>query len=156
MSTEVKNGQCVDIRDAEVADLESVLALLGQAQLPTAGVPEALPHFLLAEDRGRLVGVVGLELYGEAALLRSAAVEQSWQGSGVGRALIDRALDVARELGVADVFLLTTTAEKYFPRFGFACVGRESVSESVKASAEFQGACPGSAVVMRAKLEPAQ
>lgn len=47
---------------------------------------------MIAEDGGRIVGAVGLELYGTSALLRSAAVEESWQGCGVGRSLIDRAL----------------------------------------------------------------
>ena len=75
-----------------------------------------------------------------------------WRGSGVGRTLIERALSVTRERGIKDVFLLTTTAEHYFPRFGFACVGRDSVGAALQASPEFQGACPASAVVMRKSL----
>jgi amino-acid N-acetyltransferase len=106
----------------------------------------------MAESDGKLVGVVGLELYGESALLRSAAVEESWRGSGVGRVLVERALDVARERGIEDVFLLTTTAENYFPRFGFSCVSRDSVTPGVKSSLEFREACPASATVMRKSL----
>jgi amino-acid N-acetyltransferase len=129
-----------------------VLALLGQAHLPTAGVAEAPAHFIVAESEGKLVGVVGLELYAESALLRSAAVEESWRGSGVGKVLVERALDAARQRGIEDVFLLTTTAEHYFPRFGFACVSRDSVSPGVQSSLEFQKACPASATVMRKSL----
>jgi amino-acid N-acetyltransferase len=118
--------------------------------LPTEGVnAQALSHFVIAEDHGMPVGVVGLEVYRDSALLRSAAVEEKWRGSGVGRVLIDRALALTRELGIQDVFLLTTTAEDYFPRFGFACVSRDSVPPTVQASAEFQGACPSTAVIMR-------
>jgi amino-acid N-acetyltransferase len=152
MTTEVKNGQCVDLRTAEAEDLPVVLSLLGRADLPTAGVADALSHFIVAESEGRLVGVVGLELYGGSALLRSAAVEESWRGSGVGRALVDRALDLARQHRIADVYLLTTTAEHYFPRFGFACVSRDAGAEGVHTSIEFQTACPASAVVMRKTL----
>ena len=50
--------------------------------------------------------------------------------------------------GVQEVFLLTTTAEHYFPRFGFACIRREEVAGSA-GRVEFQGACPASAAVMR-------
>lgn len=149
MANQIKNGQCVTLRTAQARDLPAVLGLLEHAHLPSAGVPEALPHFVVAENRGQLVGVAGLELYGESALLRSVAVEESWRGTGVGQTLIERALSLTRERGIRDVFLLTTTAEHYFPRFGFACVSRDSVSEAVQASAEFKGACPASAVVMR-------
>jgi amino-acid N-acetyltransferase len=152
VTTEIKNGHCVELRTASAADLPAVLALLGRAKLPTAGVADLPSQFIVAESEGRLVGVVGLELYGESALLRSAAVEEDWRCSGVGRVLVERALDVARAQGVDDVFLLTTTAEQYFPRFGFACVSRDSVAKGVQASIEFQEACPASATVMRKSL----
>ena len=155
MSIETTKAGCVELRTARESDLAAVLALLGQARLPTAGVAEAPSHYVLAESDGKLVGVVGLELYGESALLRSAAVEEGWRGSGVGRVLVERALDMARERGIEDVFLLTTTAEHYFPRFGFSCVSRDSVAEGVKGSVEFQEACPASATVMRKRLKEA-
>ncbi len=153
MATEIKKERCVKLRAATPADLPAVLGLLTQAGLPTEGVDtEALRDFVIAEDGDTAVGVVGLEVYRESALLRSAAVEESWRGSGVGRALIDRALALSKERGIRDVFLLTTTAEHYFPPFGFACIGRESVPEAVRASAEFRGACPSTAVVMRKSM----
>jgi amino-acid N-acetyltransferase len=152
MSTQIRGEQCVTLRSAEAMDLHEVLELLGRSGLPSAGVGDALPHFVIAENEGQLVGVVGLELYGSSALLRSAAVEESWRGTGIGRTLVERALDLAREQGIEDVFLLTTTAEHYFPRFGFACVSRDSVADAVKASVEFKEACPASATVMRKTL----
>src|SRR3954471_18906664 len=99
MLSEIKNGGCVEIRTARSEDLAGVLALLGRAELPTAGVADAFSHFIVAESEARLVGVVGLELYDRSALLRSAAVEESWRGSGVGRALVEQALDLARRRG---------------------------------------------------------
>jgi amino-acid N-acetyltransferase len=144
------SDSCVQLRQAELGDLPAVLALLGNTKLPTQGVePRALRDFIVAEREGKLVGVVGLEIYRHSALLRSAAVDPSWQGTGVGRALVERALDLSRERGIHDVYLLTTTAEHYFPRFGFCCVNRDSVPEAVQASVEFREACPASAVVMR-------
>ena len=145
-----RKDRCVTLRPARADDLSAVLALLQRANLPTEGVgAEVMPNFVIAEHEGTPVGVVGLEQYRESALLRSAAVDQDWRGSGVGRALVDRALDLTRQRGIRDVFLLTTTAENYFPRFGFACIDRDSVPRSVQASAKFQGACPSTATVMR-------
>jgi amino-acid N-acetyltransferase len=153
MTAKVRQERCVALRSATAADLPDVLALLERAGLPTEGVdPDALTNFVIAEHEGRPVGVVGVEVYRESALLRSAAVEEGWRGSGVGGALVDRALALTRERGIRDVFLLTTTAEDYFPRFGFACIARESVPQAVQASAEFQGACPSTAVAMRKRM----
>ena len=152
MATEVRNCDCVELRTATPADLPKVLDLLNSARLPTAGVAEAFPHLVVAESEGLLVGVAGLEVYGASALLRSVVVEESWRGSGVGRRLIENALDEAKRRGLDDVFLLTTTAEHYFPRFGFACASRDSVAADVQTSVEFQGACPSTAVLMRKSL----
>jgi amino-acid N-acetyltransferase len=153
MEAELKNGHCVELRTASSADLEAVFGLLDRSGLPTAGVADNFSQFLVAEADGRLVGVVGLELYGHSALLRSAAVEESWRGSGVGRVLVERALDLARERDIDDVYLLTTTAEHYFPKFGFVCVRRDEVAEGVQSSVEFQTACPASATAMRKHVQ---
>jgi amino-acid N-acetyltransferase len=140
------------IRPAELSDLDPVLELLRAAALPAAGVSESLSHFLVAEDGGRMVGVAGLELYGSSAILRSVAVVPAWRGSGLARQLIDRLLTTAQDRGIDDIYLLTTTAEHYFPRYGFACIARDDVPAAVRESIEFREACPASAVVMRKSL----
>jgi amino-acid N-acetyltransferase len=150
--TETSSGHCVEVRAAEAVDLPEVLAMLKRAELPTEGVADSFQHFIVARSEGKLVGAVGLELYSGSALLRSAAVEPDWRGSGVGRVLVERALDLARQRGVEDIYLLTTTAEHYFPRFGFACISRDSVRPEVQSSTEFQSACPASATAMRKTL----
>jgi len=153
MEAELKNGHCVELRTASSAELDAVVDLLERSGLPTAGVADNFAQFLVAEADGRLVGVVGLELYDRSALLRSAAVEESWRGSGVGRVLVERALDLARERGIEDVYLLTTTAEHYFPKFGFVCVRRDEVAQDVRSSVEFQTSCPASATAMRKHVQ---
>jgi amino-acid N-acetyltransferase len=141
--------RCVTIRRAGEADHEAVATLLRDLELPTDGVADWLDKFWVAEHEGRVVGVAGMERYGDGGLLRSVAVAREWQGSGIGRTLVDRVLEDGRAAGVREAYLLTTTAEHYFPRLGFACVGREDVPAAVRASLEFKGACPASAVVMR-------
>ena len=141
--------RCVTLRRAGHADQEAVAALLRDLELPTAGVADWLDRFWVAEHESRVVGVAGMERYGDGGLLRSVAVAHGWRDSGIGRALVDRVLEEGRAAGVREVYLLTTTAEQYFPRLGFACVDRENVPAAVRASVEFTGACPASAVVMR-------
>ncbi len=143
------------VRAASAADYDQVVRLLVAADLPTAGLKRSLPDFLVAEEDGRVVGVAGLEVYGDAALLRSAVVEPSRRGGGLGNGLVSALLAHAGGRGVREIYLLTTTAEGYFPRFGFIRVGREAVAPTVRASEEFRGACPDSAVAMRKILDRA-
>ena len=140
--------RCVSLRRATPADQDDVTGLLRGLKLPTEGVTDWLNHFWVGDHEGKLVGAAGMERYGDAGLLRSVAVAPEWRDSGIGRALVDHVLDEGRAAGVQDVYLLTTTAEHYFPRLGFACVDRECVPVAVRGSVEFTTACPASAVVM--------
>jgi len=143
----------VALRPATPADHTRVTALLERLGLPLAGVPSDLAGFVVAEADGRIVGTAAVEAYGRAGLLRSVAVDPDRRGAGLGAALVNRVLEGARANGVDDIFLLTTTAERYFPRHGFGVASREEVPEALQASAEFRGACPASAVLMRRRLE---
>lgn len=138
------------IRPAAASDAAAVRDLLKASDLPLDGVPDTLEHFLVARSStdDALLGVIGLELQGDAALLRSAAVRADLRGTGVGAALVRALLDRAREQHVKTVVLLTTTAERWFPRFGFEPSTRDQVPEALKVSEEFRGACPASAHVM--------
>jgi amino-acid N-acetyltransferase len=102
----------------------------------------------VAEADGDLVGVAGLEVCCDDALLRSVAVKPEWRSKGVGRALVTRAISDAEARGIRALYLLTTTAEHYFPSFGFKKITREDVPEPVRATDEFTTACPASATVM--------
>ncbi len=142
--------RCVTLRDARASDRARVEALLAAAGLPLDGLPDDLARFTVAEDpSGAVIGAAGLEVYGPSGLLRSAVVDAAWRNRGVGRALVEDVLSRGNALGLHDIFLLTTTAEGWFPEFGFTCITRAQVPEPVAASAEFRGACPASATVMR-------
>jgi amino-acid N-acetyltransferase len=101
---------------------------------------------------GDVVGVAGLEVCRDNALLRSVAVAPAWRSHGVGRALVARVIEDASARGVRELYLLTTTAERYFPAFGFQATPRETAPDDIRATGEFQGACPASATVMRLPL----
>jgi amino-acid N-acetyltransferase len=143
------------IREATNRDLDAVESLLTANDLPLDGVKENFSSFVVAEDKGEIAGAIGLEKFGSVALLRSAVVSPQYRGSGVGRRLVEQVLEQASDEGIEELFLLTTTAEKYFPRFGFSPTVRSAVPAAVKASAEFQGACPDSAVVMTRRVTTA-
>jgi amino-acid N-acetyltransferase len=140
------------IRDAQTSDMKPVESLLSSSDLPLEGVAENFGDFVVAEEKGQIAGAIGLERFGSAALLRSAVVARDHRGGGIGTRLVEQLLDRARKTGIREIYLLTTTAEDYFPRFGFTRTTRDAVPSAVKQSAEFKGACPESAVVMGRQL----
>ena len=140
--------QDASLRPATPDDLRDVERLLVASSLPTAGVADALPAFTVAVSGDEIVGVAGLEVCCDNALLRSVAVAESWRSRGLGRALVSRVIADAEARGLNALYLLTTTAEHYFPTFGFERVTRDDVPAEIRETAEFQGACPASAVVM--------
>ena len=64
----------ITLRPAAASDRPAVAELLRAAELPLDGVPAGLEHFIVATRGGEVVGAIGLEVYGDAALLRSAVV----------------------------------------------------------------------------------
>lgn len=141
------------IRPAVPSDFAAAAQLLRAAGLPLDGLAEHFGHAFVAEaeDGGSLVGCVALEVYGETALLRSLAVTAGRRGDRLGERLAAAALASAKDLGATDVYLLTQTAERFFPRFGFAVEDRGLAPEVLKQSAEFRGACCPSAVLMHVR-----
>lgn len=144
------------LRAATADDLVAVERLLVASGLPLDGLREALPTFVVAEAaRGDVVGVAGLEVCCDNALLRSVAVRPEWRARGLGRELVHRAIAEAEARGLNALYLLTTTAEHYFPRFGFAPVERDAVPREIRDTIEFKSACPASAVAMVRCVRPA-
>jgi amino-acid N-acetyltransferase len=136
------------IRRAEARDLSAVLALLAEAKLPTEGVADHFHAFFVDDEGGRIVASAGLELHGDAALLRSLAVASDSRGTGLGAALLRRALSEAHDRA-GGVYALTTTAERYLSRFGFEPIPRDAVPSQLLESRELSDACPSSATVLK-------
>ena len=144
-----------EIRAATSDDLAGVERLLTQSGLPLDGVQEALSSFAVAEHEHAIVGVAGLEVCCNNALLRSVAVAEEWRSHGLGRALVTRVIADAEARGIRALYLLTTTAESYFPSFGFQRISRDRVPADIQETKEFQSACPASATVMYRESEAA-
>ncbi|HEX9729279.1 MAG TPA: arsenic resistance N-acetyltransferase ArsN2 [Gemmatimonadales bacterium] len=138
----------VVITTATVADGPAITMLLTASALPSAGLDAHLAATVVARVEGTVVGCAALELHGSDALLRSVVVAASRRGTGLGRRLTEAALALGGARGVKRYYLLTETAERFFPRFGFHPIPRADVPDSVKTSVEFRGACPETAIVM--------
>jgi len=149
------------VRHATASDRAAVEALLNSAALPLAGVAEMFEEdasqFVVASadsDPTQLVAAAAIEVRDEVAMLRSVVVRNDMRGHGFGERMVSRAIDEANVRGLHALYLLTTTAASFFPRFGFAIVDRATIPTSITSTVEFQSACPASATAMAKHLNP--
>jgi len=109
----------VELRGARAEDLSAIDALIMAEHLPAFRTGEFLDTFWLLENEGRPLGCVGLEVFGEAALLRSVITGPELRGQGYGDVLVGKAFDEARKRGVRTLYLFTLDKAPFFARHGF-------------------------------------
>ena len=89
-------------------------------------------HFLVHEDKKRVVSCVALEGYGaELAEIRSLAVDPALRGRGTGAKLLEFALAQAKRRGIARVFAVTH-APDFFVRQGFEPTSLLELTEKIE------------------------
>ncbi|WP_324732188.1 arsenic resistance N-acetyltransferase ArsN2 [Pseudomonas paeninsulae] len=137
-----------------VALSHQVQQLLAACQLPSDDLQDAANNLRLfgCQADGRLVGLVGLQMHGADALLRSLAVADSARGQGLGAELLAYAERQAATHGVQAIYLLTTTAEVFFAQRGYRLSDRATAPPAIAATRQFSGLCPASAAFMRKRL----
>jgi len=146
----------LNFRTARPDDLYAAVALLQSRDLPVDGFADLLraqpANVRVAELNGTVVGCAALDVHGSHALLRSVAVASDLAALGVGTRVVNDLIGQARASGLESLYLLTTTAADWFPKFGFEVTDRASVPADIASTVEFTGACPSSATVMRVGL----
>jgi amino-acid N-acetyltransferase len=136
--TPLPQGELADVRLRLLAD-----------GLPVEDLGRSPIRFFVARtDTGAAVGWGGLEPHGDQALLRSVVVNPVLRGVGAGKAMVEALIEQARGMGIERLWLLTTSAEKFFAGLGFHTVPRAEAPASIAASEEFAWHCPDDAVCM--------
>lgn len=142
------------IEKALKEDFTSINQLLHSANLPLVDISENTEHFFKAvADDGSVIGAIGLELYGNYGLLRSLVVNPVVRNQGIAGMLVEKIEALAKSLNLKGLYLLTTTAGKYFEKKSFLRINRNDSDEAIKHSKEFSSICPVSAVVMRRDIQ---
>jgi len=133
--------------------LSTAVTLLQAQGLPASDITdEHLEHFFFVGSVGSPAGLVGLELYGTDALLRSLVVAENARHKGLGATLIDHAEQYAASKGVRSIYLLTTTAQAFFKRLGYERIERSTAPPSIERTREFAGLCPASSAFMSKQI----
>lgn len=130
-----------------------IIGLLESAALPSSDLADGdMKDFFYAGPADAPVGIVGLQFYGSDALLRSLVVSAAHRARGLGQELVEHAERHARMRGIATVYLLTTTAERFFRSRGYVVTPRESAPPSIRSTPEFATLCPASSVFLSKRL----
>jgi amino-acid N-acetyltransferase len=132
----------------------SVVALLEAEGLPASDLTDAhLEHFFFTGTDGAPSALVGLEIYGDAALLRSVVVSAATRTQGLGSALVQHAEEYAAAHRVHSLYLLTTTAEAYFEHRGYRRIDRSEAPPAIQTTREFSSLCPSKSAFMIKRLQ---
>ena len=124
---------------ARPGHLQEIRKLLGELGLDHEGFDEAkMSEFFALENENGLIGCVGLEIFGEDAVLNSLAVSPSARGIGYGWMLADLAINMARFHGVRRLYLVTEKASDFFAaKHGFNVFDLSTAPASVASSRTF-------------------
>ncbi len=124
---------------AHRSHLASIVALLKELSLDTQDLDEEkMSEFLALENENGVMGCVGLEVFGDDAVLRSLAVAPAGRGIGYGWMLADTVINLARFRGVKRLYLVTAEASDFFAaKHGFRIVDLSTAPTAVTNSSTF-------------------
>ncbi|MFC5412485.1 arsenic resistance N-acetyltransferase ArsN2 [Larkinella bovis] len=148
----INSRPMIQLQNVRPDEQQALITLLQKVQLLTDDLPADLSDFVIAKEHDTLIGVAGLERFGSVGLLRSVAVDPPYRGQHIAAQLIGRLLETAEAAGLREVYLITTTADRYFERHGFQPVNRQDVPTTIQQTQQFSDLCPSTAVVMKRLL----
>lgn len=139
------------LQEADQEQRKAIASLLSDNGLPVSDLNVSVKLFALT-DQKRLIGSAGLELYGAKALLRSMSVIDNSKGRGLGKKICLSVEEMAKKAGIRVLYLVTTTAAGFFEKLGYQPTSREKLPADILSSAQFNGVCPATAIIMKKAL----
>jgi len=126
------------IRNAKITDANDILRLIRiwadegkMLHRSLNEIYENLRDFFVYEIDGKLVGAVALHVVWEnLAEIRSLVVDKEYESRGVGSALVEKALENARELEISNIFVLTYVPD-FFLKSGFSVMDKQELPHKI-------------------------
>lgn len=126
------------IRDAKISDAGEIYRLINYYAehdkmlfRSLANIYENLQTFIVADDGGKILACCSLQIcWSDLAEIKSIAVCEGNSSRGVGKALVEKSVQKARELGIQKVFALTLTP-LFFEKQGFSVIDKDSLPMKV-------------------------
>ncbi len=135
------------------SEYEAADALVAASGLPLDDIERCRDTQFVLRDDAAIIATAALEVHGADAILRSVAVEPTRRGQRLGEQVVAHAIGHARSVGLRALYLLTETAEEFFPRFGFLREPRDAAPPAIQESVEYRAVCGSDAVAMVLELQ---
>lgn len=126
------------IRKARISDVPEMQTLINTYADRGELLPRSLNQlyedirdYVIAEEDNRIIGTCALHVnWGDLAEVKALVVDESFQGQGLGKRLVETCLSEARELGVTRIFALTYKPG-FFIKLGFREVDKSELPQKV-------------------------
>ncbi|MBT3277884.1 MAG: N-acetyltransferase [Phycisphaerales bacterium] len=128
----------MEVRKAHVRDAKSICELVNHyaeqglmLHRSLESTYDCLREFWVITEDDTLLACAALDVFwADLAEIRSIAVAEAGQGRGLGRILIEHALEDAKGMGISRVFAMTYEKE-FFIRLGFCETPLQSLPEKI-------------------------
>ncbi|MDQ1244082.1 MAG: amino-acid N-acetyltransferase [Campylobacterota bacterium] len=128
MSIELTKARLSDIENMQKLVIPEVEAGVILAR-SSDEIATNIRSYILAKENGEIVGFCALHIHTPTlAEIRSLVVKEDRRGMGIGKSLIDNAIEEARTLGLQKVLSLTYK-QSFFEKLGFVEIPKESLPE---------------------------
>jgi N-acetylglutamate synthase-like GNAT family acetyltransferase len=123
----------VTVRPARLSDMRTLEPLIGHFASDNLMLPKNIDQLTRAfrefdvavDENDRILGCGALRVYNEGlAEVISLAIDEPYQGMGIGRMLVERLVEDGRGLGLQTVFALTLKPD-FFERLGWRIVTKD-------------------------------
>lgn len=139
---------------AGLEDKKDIRSLLSACELPTLYVHRHLKSFMVAKADKKIIGVVGIEVYGRMGLFRSLCVDQRFRGHGIAKILNKKLLEYARMWKIERLYLFTFHAEKFASKLGFRKIKNSQIPKIIRSTWQFRKSREYASVIcMMKKIE---
>lgn len=141
----------MNIVPASQNSFTAAINLLKKNNLPTEDIHPGTQLFVI-EENDSVIGTVAVEYDFNVALLRSLSVSDGKRNSGIGQLLVGFIENYVQKQGVHSIYLLTTTAEKFFLKNGYEKIDRNNVPGFIQNTREYSVLCSSSSTIMKKQL----
>lgn len=105
--------------------------------------------FAFVDEDGWRVAVGSLEIYGEAAILRSFLTTSCHHGQGLCGTMLEEVAACARREGIKTLYIFTDDESGIFTEFGFTPCEETTAPDVLRASEQFAMLCKSGDFMMR-------
>jgi len=137
---------------AKPSDKSQIRRLLSKCELPTLYVHRHLKSFIVAKAGKKIIGVIGVEVYGRVGLLRSLCVGRAYRGQGIAKSLNAKIFDYAQMLKIDRLYMFTWDAEKFASKLGFHKIDKKRIPKSIRSTWQFRSFSPYPVICMTKKI----